>query len=207
MFTLAHVANHPESLTFHVPGDEGLVLRPLVTDDELMLVKFFEGLGSTTKKYFSLSSDSDREARERCAAIARYDKLRLIASVGQELIGLIEFSLSLVDDDHSRFKRWGIRLNPLQTIRFGPCVADEYKGTGVARRIMPFVEAVALRFGRTRMILWGGVYCENTRAIKFYEKVGFLRAGTFVNSSGILCLDMYKDLDAALLISMYGELL
>ena len=110
------------------------------------------------------------------------------------MIGLFEFSLDLVDDDIERYARNGISLIRERTIRFGPCVADEYQGSGLARSVMPHVYEVAKSFGRSRLILWGGVDVENKRVIGFYKNVGFSYAGQFQNQEGRICLDMFRDI-------------
>jgi ribosomal protein S18 acetylase RimI-like enzyme len=38
----------------------------------------------------------------------------------------------------------------------------------------------AINQGRRRIFLWGGVKAENFRAIRFYERLGFIRLGTFL---------------------------
>lgn len=92
VLTLASIAKRPETLTFDVPGTPALVLRPLLPDDNSRLAWFFELLGPLTKRYYGLSPHSWSEAAERCATIARYDKLRLVAVAGDRIIGLVEFS-------------------------------------------------------------------------------------------------------------------
>jgi ribosomal protein S18 acetylase RimI-like enzyme len=49
---------------------------------------------------------------------------------------------------------------------------------------------IAKRFGKKRIILWGGVLSDNARAIRFYEKHGFFRVGSFASQDGEQCLDM-----------------
>jgi RimJ/RimL family protein N-acetyltransferase len=49
---------------------------------------------------------------------------------------------------------------------------------------------IARLFGQGRIILWGGVHAENLRAIKYYEKLGFERVGSFTTGDGIDCYDM-----------------
>ncbi|MEU2180061.1 GNAT family N-acetyltransferase [Streptomyces thermolilacinus] len=53
---------------------------------------------------------------------------------------------------------------------------------------------MARRFGRNRIILWGGVLADNQRAIRFYEKQGFRTVGSFTGADGAESLDMMLDL-------------
>ena len=66
-----------------------------------------------------------------------------------------------------------------------------------AGRLMPAVREVARRFGRRRIILWGGVHASNRRALRFYDKSGFVRVGSAYRAEGASedCFDMLLDLD------------
>lgn len=51
-------------------------------------------------------------------------------------------------------------------------------GTGIAQQLMTFCETWAIQHGHG--CLWLGVWEKNTRAIRFYEKHGFVPMGTHV---------------------------
>jgi diamine N-acetyltransferase len=64
--------------------------------------------------------------------------------------------------------------SPVEIERF--YVAYDFHGHGLAAHLMEAcIEAAALRGGRT---LWLGVWEKNARAIRFYEKRGFVDVGT-----------------------------
>lgn len=193
MLSLPDIAANPELLTIAPPSTPGLVLRPLTQQDETGLRTFLESLSPTSRRFYSVSKETAAEASERCRAIGKYDKLRFVLDDAGEVAGLFEFSLDLVEDDVRRYARHGIPLSRGRTIRFGPCVLDKHQGQGLARNVMPYLEDIARRLGRSRMILWGGVHVENLRAIRFYERVGFTWAGEFTNAHGDRCSDMYRD--------------
>ena len=44
------------------------------------------------------------------------------------------------------------------------------------------------------MILWGGVFAENARAIRYYEKNGFRLCGQFQDPDGRECWDGFLSL-------------
>ncbi|WUX91447.1 GNAT family N-acetyltransferase [Streptomyces sp. NBC_01423] len=136
-------------------------------------------------------------ATELCDAIARYDKLRLVVEdvVSDRIVGLVEFSFDLVAGDIARYREAGIGLGATDC-RFGVTLADDHQGRGVGSRVFPLVADVARRFGRKRVILFGGVLAENARAIRYYEKNGFRAVGSFTGGDGVRSLDMVLDLDA-----------
>ena len=196
---LDQIARHPETATFpfDLPGGVPARLRPLDPGDEPRLARFFDQLSETSKRFYSVGPDTAGLAREHCEAINRYDKLRFVLeSPGESgIIGLIEFSLSILDEDVHRYALAGISLDERSAVRYGLCIAEAYQGRGVASLAFEAVKTAARRMGRTRIILWGGVLAENTRAIRHYSSCGFVKAGEFTNPDGVLCWDMFVDLD------------
>jgi GNAT superfamily N-acetyltransferase len=79
--------------------------------------------------------------------------------------------------------------------RFGPCLADRVQGIGLAAVLMNYMKTIARDCGKKRMILWGSVYPENEKAIRFYERQGFVSVGTFSDEyDGVReKLDMYME--------------
>ena len=61
-------------------------------------------------------------------------------------------------------------------------------------KIMPFIKDIAIEFNRKVIILLGGVLKENKKAIKFYERNGFVKVGEFINTDNTLCFDMLMNI-------------
>jgi diamine N-acetyltransferase len=55
-------------------------------------------------------------------------------------------------------------------------VLHRYQGIGLGRRLMRSIDEHALAAGAARLLL--GVYSRNETALAFYERLGFVRAGT-----------------------------
>lgn len=197
---LRDVAESPSLLTWQVtlPAGEVVTVRPLAAQDVYALASFLDGLSSETRYFWYLASYDLAQAQAMCDAIARYDKLRFaVQETGSQgaIIGLLEFSFDLTDDDQRRYAGYGIDLVDGRDCRFGPCLADAYQGKGAAAAIFPHMVEVASRFGQRRILLWGGVLEDNRRAIRFYEKMGFQRAGAFVDADGLAFQDMLYVID------------
>lgn len=197
MLTLAAVADDPRVLTRRLSRDGGpdLVLRPLAPADVEALAAFLAGLSAETRRLSAFDGHDLAAARELCDAIARYDKLRLVlddVSSGG-IAGVLEFSFGLHPSDVTRYRKAGVALTETDC-RFGPTLADGHQGRGLGSRVFPLVADVARRFGRKRIILWGGVLADNSRAIRFYEKQGFRTVGSFTGADGAESLDMMLDL-------------
>ena len=173
-------------------------------DDAGRLAQFYERLGPETRANYSVVSPVE-QAAEACEAIGRYDKLRLAVrfqfedkSGSASIVGLVELSMDLVEDDVSRFAAGGVALVAAETCRMGLCIQDALQGQGLAVHLMAAIRQVARSFRLRRVILWGGVYEQNTRAVRFYEKQGFVRVGeSFLQQSGSgddgRCIDMMLD--------------
>lgn len=195
ILSLNDVAQQPSDFQNLIETYEGesLILRPLVPEDVVALTDFLQNLTEKTRKLSTFASYDAVMAQELCDAINRYDKLRFVLdSTEKKIVGLLEFSLDIPAGDSERFKEYGFDLSSNTDCRFGPTLADTYQDKGVGSKILPSLFDLAKRFGKERMILFGGVLAENQRAIHFYLKKGFVLAGEFTNSEGIHCLDMIK---------------
>ncbi|MGI5417840.1 GNAT family N-acetyltransferase [Actinomadura luteofluorescens] len=198
MLTLARIAEDPAVLTSHLEPWDGtrLAFRPLARTDAESLAGFLAGLSSETRGFSTFDGHDLAAARELCAAIARYDKLRLVLEeeASARIVGLLEFSLALTQGDVERYRKAGVNLNEETDCRFGLTLADAHQGQGLATSAFPLVCEVARRLGKRRIILWGGVLADNPRAIRFYEKNGFQRVGPFTGPDGRTALDMILDI-------------
>lgn len=199
MITLTEVADDPLVLTRRLALDDAsfVVFRPLARTDADRLAGFLSDLSPETRRLSPFDGYGLATARELCDAIARYDKLRLVLDeeASGRVVGLLEFSLDLHPGDIVRYRESGIHLTPADC-RFGVTLADDYQGRGVGTRVFPLVTDVARRFGKKRIILLGGVFADNARAIRHYRRNGFQPAGSFTGADGARSLDMILDLDA-----------
>lgn len=111
---------------------------------------------------------------------------------GPEIVALFEFSRDILLSDILRFRRYGVEPQDVRTdVRFGPCIPDGYagRGLGLGNRLFPCMRKIMCRFGKRRMILWGGVLADNARALRFYEKNEFRLVGRFRSEEGEECWD------------------
>ena len=201
LFTLTDIARNPADFAtpLRLATGEQLILRPLIPSDVEMLMRFLAGLSAESRRLSTFSSYDRATAQELCDAIARYDKLRLavVETDGAEesIVGLMEFSFDLTGGDLSRYAKTSHPLIPTTDCRFGPTLADSWQNRGVGSLLLPAIWEMARRFGRSRVILWGGVLADNSRAIRYYKKNGFRHVGGFVNGDGQECCDMITVLD------------
>ncbi len=200
---LDQIAKNPEWITFPIPLPNGANtrLRPLVLEDERNLVLFFDTLSQRTRRFYSFSGSAEMHAQELCQAINRYDKLRCVLEKpggAGEIIGLIEFSLAILEEDCQRYAKSGVTLDVDTDCRYGLCLSDRYQNQGIGRLLFQRAAKIASLMGKQRIILWGGVYTDNALAIRHYRRCGFVQVGEFINPDGNPCLDMLYTLRAAL---------
>ena len=191
---LSDISRNPENFSedFRLGSDLAFVLRPLVHADEDSLASFLSKLGPETWEVCRY----DESAADMCAAIDCHDKLRFVLAESNSIIGLLEYSLEITDGDIVRFANYGVYLNGETDCRLAPCLADEYQSRGIGSAVFPRFAELARKFGQRRIILLGGVFRSNARAVRFYRKCGFREVGQFCTSSGIESLDMILEIYA-----------
>lgn len=198
MLTLTEIAEDPRVLTYSTNLSDGSVaiLRPLIHTDAERLALFLCGLSPETRRFSTFDGYGLAAARDLCAAIARYDKLRLVLedTTSGTIAGLFEIGLAITAGDRARYQAAGVHLTETTDCRFGPTLADAYQGRRIGTLTFPLVTDVVRQLGRTRIILWGGVLADNAHAIRFYEKNGFRHIGSFTGPDGHRSMDMMLDL-------------
>jgi len=180
--TMSEIANNPKLATSEVVlgNGEKVVLRPLEPNDISKLADFLQGLSKETRRLSTFEGYDMKTAKELCDAINKYDKLRfVIENSGKDIVGLIELSFGFPESDVERYKNAGYELNTDTDLRFGPTLTDDYQNVGLGSKVFPCIVEIAKKFGKHRIILWGGVLKDNERAIHYYEKQGFKKVGYF----------------------------
>jgi diamine N-acetyltransferase len=179
--TLTDIAANPHLLTASLTTRSGEKLRihPLEASDAEKLAEFLSRLSPETRRFSPFSSYDLEAAQEMCDAIAQYDKLRFVIENSAAMVGLLEFSFAILESDTARYAAYNITLDPATDCRFGLTLADDTQNKGVGTLAVPFILDVARKFGKKRILLWGGVFADNARAIRYYEKNGFKTLGKF----------------------------
>jgi len=198
VLTLSDVKKKPSILTYNfiLSSGEKTVLRPLESKDLNDLAIFLKNLSPQTRKFYTFPTFGLRIAKELCDAINKYDKLRFIvkSKSSKKIIALFEFSFDIPEGDKKRFLKHNIKLNSQNYCRFAPCIADNYQNKKIGSLVFPYMVNIAHKFGRKKIILWGGVLAKNGRAIRFYKNNGFKKLGKFrdINRNNEYSVDMIR---------------
>lgn len=96
-----------------------------------------------------------------------------------EIIGYALIRWGYLVHDAPRLSSYGLSLSEDTDCVFAPSVADAWQSCGVGHLIFQFIREELRSKGINRMILWGGVQADNTKAVSFYLKNGFQTIGKF----------------------------
>lgn len=132
-------------------------------------------IGSTWAKFFAYSvTEADLETyltktvspEQIKREIEDANRLFLIAESTAGLIGVAQLNLDTTET--------GLRTtNPVELNRL--YIDPEQQGSGLAAQLLRYTEEKGRNLGKAG--LWLGVWEDNARGIRFYEKMGFERVG------------------------------
>lgn len=203
MLTLSAVQANPSLIAADIqaPGGLGLRFRPLASTDSFLLGRYFCSLSADTISRYGPHPFDQPTADRLCAGIDFNQAVRMIAvqeaGAEDQIAAYFIFQPYIPRDEIERYACAGIHLDPREGCLIAPSVADAYQNRGIGTPLMRHVFSVARRLGFLRMLLMGGVYLSNERAVHYYRKLGFRDIGiTFENppGSGRVSYDMYVDL-------------
>jgi GNAT superfamily N-acetyltransferase len=198
--TLPGLQTDPRSvaITFPIPSGLPVTFRLLEASDAPILGDYFVGLSEDTKRRYGPHPFDQVTADQLCAGINYADTMRWVVTlpVGgtEQVIAYFLLVPGTGQSEQQRYAALGIPLDSAQDCTLAPSVADAYQNTGLGSRLMPHLKGVARGLGFRRMVLMGGVFVYNERAVHFYEKHGFRKVGGFEHTSGMPSYDMIMEL-------------
>lgn len=168
-------------------------LRPLVLGDRVAITDFYSKLSDTTRCLYVLDNYGDRTADRLCESLTNPEKLHFVVQNNlSEVIALMKFSLDLPEEDRLRFLQYGIELVPGTVCRCGLCVVDQYQDVGLGAITLQQVIDTADSLGQEVIMLSGGIFASNQRAIHLTQKFGFNIVGKFTDINGQEHVDMLR---------------
>lgn len=172
---------------------ECVIIRKVAEEDAGILFHFLRNLSPETLSTFAPHAFDETTIRQLCDSTHADDTYRYLAvNQGDRCIAYALLKTGIIWHDADRLTQYGLNLAEHFYGTFAPCVAEDYQGSGLASAIFTHVEEEARRGQMNRLILWGGVQKNNTRAVRFYEKSGFRIVGEFEYHGQNL--DMVKEL-------------
>ncbi len=177
-------------------NNKQVLVRRLNYDDFDKLVIYLSKLSPETVSRFG-PHDFDKKAiltmYENCSNHKGYIAQDAETS---EIIAYSIIKLGYIEHDSSRLQSYGINPDDTTDCTFAPSVADKWQSQGVGNSLFNFM-LLDLKAKRIkRIVLWGGVQSNNTRAVNYYIKNGFRKLGEFQHNGSNY--DMVLELNPSL---------
>jgi len=177
-----------------LPSGETVAFRPLAASDAPALGQYFLGLSEETRRRYAPHPFDQATADHLCAAADPAKALRMVGVLGDgpgaPIIAYLILAPGVDAAECERYAAAGITLDEVTDCTLAPSVADAWQSRGLGSRLLPELLLIAVRLGKTRMVLMGGVQATNARAVHFYEKHGFRFVAPFEEPPGRMNYDM-----------------
>jgi len=174
-------------------NNRNIHLQRLTKDDFKELSDYLQHLSRETKQRFGPHGFDEKSIME-----VYCDSDRVTGYIARDAgtFAIVAYSIlkiGFLEHDSFRLKSYGLVLDSKTDCTFAPSVADNWQGLGVGNCLFNFILSDLKATGIKRIILWGGVQCDNKRAINYYLKNGFTSLGQFEYNG--LNLDMIFDIE------------
>ncbi len=181
--TLRWLSAHPlrvEPLVLETGRSENVVIRLLQPTDAASLDRFIgEGLSPASRLRFG-AHRPEHPSAEVCRNIGKDDTLRIVATLGDKIVGYLILQGTIPEKEVARYVTYGRPEDVAPgTVRLAPAVADEVHGQGIGKSLVQFATSIAHQLRISRIVLWGGTHDDNGRGRALYERTGFRYAGSF----------------------------
>lgn len=164
---------------FTLKNAEKVVFRTLEKGDEYKLYDYFLNLSIETKLRFGPHPFDWCTVYSIChlnnPSLLRF----VVLNRHEEIISYSVLKKGYVKHELPRLKAYNFSMNYDTDYTFAPSVADFYQSKGIGSMLMEaIINEIRTQNGK-KIVLWGGVRDENTKAINFYTKFGFKKLGKF----------------------------
>lgn len=157
-----------------------VTLRRVANTDSTALYDYLRKLSAETRSRFGPHPfDFDT-----VCTLCNYplpDIVRHIAidPLSQQIIAYMLIKEGMIEWDQQRYTEKNLHYNSPFTVTLAPSVADEWQSSGLGTLMYNAIENELRRHGFKTIILWGGVQASNTKAVNFYNKLGYQFIGSF----------------------------
>ena len=156
------------------------------------LHSYLNKLGESTRKRFGPHAFDPDAIREFYHSVGQTGYIATDYETGA-IIAYAIIKNGMLLHDIPRLEQYGLIPDSEGDCSFAPSVADDWQGCGVGDALFRYILADISSLGRKRIILWGGVQADNTKAVHYYHKNGFNTLGKF--EYGGLNFDMVRSIE------------
>jgi len=164
-----------------VNNNRQLFLRRLNSNDLDNLFDYLQNLSLETKRRFG-PHPFDRQSIFDFYLSDTHKGYVVHTMEPDEIIAYAIIKIGFLEHDCTRLQSYGLTLDYKTDCTFAPSVADAWQSCGVGNTLFQFILSEVLTMGIERIILWGGVQCDNERAVNYYKRNGFKTLGQFTHN-------------------------
>jgi len=147
--------------------------------DYTQLINYFDKLSPETTKRFGPHKFDKQTLIDLFERSQNYNGYIAVDTLTSEIIAYSILKTGYLEHDRLRFESYGLTLHGITDYTYAPSVADAWQSLGVGSLLFDFVLSDIKSIQVKRVLLWGGVQCENHKAVNFYFKKGFNIVGVF----------------------------
>ncbi len=159
--------------------DDLVSIRRLNGNDLDRLYHYLKSLSPLTRSRFGPHSfelgaiETFYHEQSRHIGFVAVDRMK------DEFIGYAIVKIGFLPHDQPRLESYGLHLDDTTDASFAPSVADRWQGKGIGQQLFQYILTELRALHIRRIILWGGVQSANIAAVKYYQKQGFTKLGSF----------------------------
>ena len=168
-------------------------IRLLKKSDKKELFDFFSNLSYSSKKYYSPHSFDKRTINLICEKLKKTQNYKRVIILNEKKI--VGYCVLLFGARKSEKIRYNNTLFEEEVCTIAPCITDNFQRMGLGQELLNYVIEICKKFGKKKLILWGGVVVNNEPAIRFYKKMNFIVDKKWKHTRDrVDCCDMYLDI-------------
>lgn len=166
--------------------------RPIHTNDLPRLIQYFENLSEKTRSFYGPHPFDEGTLRALCDGT--YENFKaFVVTANETIIGYTVIKQGYTEGELYRYPNYDLIMDGEKHYLYAPSIADAHQSKGIGGLMLNYVESY-LQGQATHLVLWGGVQARNHRAMRYYEKNGFIKLGAF-HYDGLDNWDMVKSLN------------
>ncbi len=177
-------------MKFDLHTGRNFLFKEISPVDFTLLFAYLNSFSEMTKKRFG-PHDFSLNGIQSFYADRNNTGYIIVNAEDQQLIGYAVVRQGYVSGDYERYLSYGTLPDPYYDCTVAPSVADAWQGKGIGDLLMQFILKEVKRKQYRRIVLWGGVQSDNSRAVRFYAKYNFTRVADFFHNGfnqDMICL-------------------
>jgi ribosomal protein S18 acetylase RimI-like enzyme len=159
--------------------NKNVSFRLLEQRDQQALYKYLNQLYPESKSRLGQHPFDCKTTSEICDDLYG-DTIYFIAEdTHNNIIAYMLVRKGILDADKDHYHRYNIYFDEKQTATYASSVADDWQNSGVGTTMFQHILVELNNNGYKNLLLWSGVQTFNQRAVHFYSKHHYKKAGSF----------------------------